>query len=102
VARVVFRKSALRDLEKLYLYIEDENANPINALNYVRRIRAFCEGLADFPERGTRRDDIRPGLRILSFEQRVVIALHVRGDVVRIGRIFYGGRNYEKLLKRKR
>ncbi|MDB5526440.1 MAG: plasmid stabilization protein [Rhizobium sp.] len=46
------------------------------------------------------RDDIRPGLRILSFERRVIIAFEIQDGTVSIGRIFYGGRNDEKLLKR--
>ncbi len=44
------------------------------------------------------RDDIRPGLRLGHFERRVVIAYLVTPDLVRIGRIFYGGQNYETLL----
>jgi hypothetical protein len=30
-----------------------------------------------FPERGRRRDDLRPGLRIIGFGRRVTIAFHV-------------------------
>lgn len=98
--RVVFRKRALNDLEKLYLYIRDQDGSAVNALGFVRRIKAHCESLSDFPERGTRRYDIRPGLRILSFERRVIIAFEIQDTTVIIGRIYYGGRNYEKLLKR--
>lgn len=100
--RVVFRKSAVNDLEKLYTYIRDQDGSPINAYGFVQRIRARCESLAEFSEQGTRRDDIRPGLRIMSFERRIVIAFVVDEEAVRIGRIFYGGRNYEKLLRTRR
>ena len=41
---------------------------------YIERIEAHCRGFADFPERGTRRDDLLPGLRITGFERRVTIA----------------------------
>ena len=102
MAHVVFRKQALADLENLYIYIRDHDGGTVNAYGFVQRIRVCCQGLTDFPERGTRRNDIRPGLRILSFERRVIIAFEIRNDTVRIGRILYGGRNYERLLKRGR
>jgi toxin ParE1/3/4 len=46
-------------------------------------------------ERGRRRDDIRPGLRIIGFERRVTVAFAVEEERVVILRIFYGGRDWE-------
>ena len=45
------------------------------------------------------RDDLRPGVPILGFERWVVIVYTVlsSGDV-EIGRVFYGGRDYETLV----
>jgi len=54
--------------------------------------------LADFPERGTRRDAIRPGLRTLGYRRRVTIAFHITDAAVVIDRILYGGRDVEGLL----
>ncbi len=62
--RVTFRPGAEDDLGSLYAYIRDYGGGPERAIGYVRRIREACAALADFPERGTRRDDITPGLRI--------------------------------------
>jgi len=45
-----------------------------------------------------RRDDLRPGLRILGFERRAVIALQVTADRVMILRILYGGRDLETVF----
>ena len=98
--RVVFRPAAERDLAALYAYIRDANGGPEVAIGYVRRIRDFCEGLEPFPERGVARDDIRPGLRLAHFEKRVVVAFTISPELVRIGRIFYGGRDYAALLGR--
>jgi toxin ParE1/3/4 len=98
--RVVFRPAAERDLDNLYRHIRDQRGDPGVAIVYIRRIRDCCESLRDFPERGVKRDDIRPGLRILGFERRVAIAFVVDGDSLRIGRIFYGGRDYEALLSK--
>jgi toxin ParE1/3/4 len=98
VHELVFRPAAERDLAELYAYIRDARGEPAVAIAYVRRIRAFCEGLVTFPERGTRRDDIRIGLRLASFERRVVVAFEIVPGKVRIGRILYGGRDIEMLL----
>ncbi|WP_338049426.1 hypothetical protein [Rhizobium tubonense] len=35
-----------------------------------------------------------PNLRIIGFERRVSIAFIVKGDIVEIQRIFYGGQDY--------
>jgi len=51
-----------------------------------------------FPNRGAGRDDLRPGLRILGFERRTVIALQVTADTVTILRILYGGRDIEAVF----
>ena len=50
------------------------------------------------PARGTRRDDIRPGLRTIGFERRATIAFRIVGREVVIIRIFYGGRDFERIL----
>jgi toxin ParE1/3/4 len=96
--RVALRPEADADLDRLYVYIRDESGDPEIAIRYIRRIRVFCDGLGTFPARGRSRDDIRKGLRIVSFERRVVITYTIEADVVRIGHFFYGGRDYEALL----
>jgi len=63
-------------LLELYDYISAHAGEKI-AWDYICRIREACLGLADFPERGTRRDDILPGLRVIGFERRVTIAFRV-------------------------
>lgn len=88
---VVLASEAEADLIELYDYIA-RHGGPDRALRYVERIVATCQGLATFPERGTRRDDIRPGLRITSHARRVTIAFHVAGETVAIDRILYAGR----------
>ena len=67
-------------------------------MKYIRRIRDYCVGFGQFPHRGTARDDLRPGLRLIGFERRVTIAFTVTDDTVLIVRIFYGGRDVAALL----
>ena len=95
---VVFAPEALHDLRTLYDTIADASL-PERALAYVEGLRRYCLGLADFPERGTRRDAIRPGLRTLGYRRRVTIAFHTTETAVVIDRILYGGRDLEGLLR---
>jgi toxin ParE1/3/4 len=87
----------LADLKDIYDYIERDS--PVNAARYVEQIEAFCMNLSDFPERGARRDDLRPGMRVLGFRRRVNIAFVVFEDRVEIARILYGGRDLGKAFE---
>lgn len=51
------------------------------------------------PLRGTRRDDVRPGLRITNYRKRAVIAFSAVKSVVSILGVYYGGQDYESLLQ---
>lgn len=95
---VVFRPEAEADLIELYRYIVDTSGTA-RAGAYITRIEAACMGLAVFPERGTRRDDIAPGLRTLGFERRVTIAFRVLDHTVEVVTIAYAGRNFESGLR---
>jgi toxin ParE1/3/4 len=99
VPNLVLRPAAETDLADLYRYIAEQSGSTERAISYIRRVREWCESLLPFPESGRRRDDLRPGIRIIGFERRVLIAYMIlpSGDV-EIGRIFYGGRNYEALI----
>ena len=59
--RVVFSPEAQDQLVDLYRYIASA-ASPAVAVRYTDAIVAYCESLNLFPARGTRRDDVRPGL----------------------------------------
>jgi plasmid stabilization system protein ParE len=81
--QVVFSPEALAQLEALYSYVA-QAASPDIANRYTNAIVTYCEGLLTFPLRGTRRDDIRPGLRITNYKKRAVIAFAVDAEVVAI------------------
>jgi toxin ParE1/3/4 len=90
--RVVFTPEAQADLVELYDFIA-EHGGPERALAYVEWVGATCHGLATFPERGSRRDDLRPGLRVMGLGRRAAIAFHIGTGAVTIDRILYGGRD---------
>jgi toxin ParE1/3/4 len=83
---------------RLYDWVADASSEAV-ALAYVERIESFCLRLAHASERGHRRDDIRPGLRIIGFKRRVTIAFTADEAVVTILRVFYGGQNWEDSMK---
>ena len=93
-----FRPLAEADLFGLYRYIAQEAGHEV-AGAYIDRIEAACKALVTFPRRGTRRDEIRPGLRTMGFERRATIVFQVRRAEVMIVRIFYGGQDYEHMLR---
>jgi len=74
--------------------------SPEVADRYTDAIAGFCASLATFPERGIRRDDIRPGLRITNYRKRAVIAFVVdtASEEVSVVDVFYGGRDYVTIL----
>lgn len=94
---VVFTPEAEEQLVELYRYIANDASSAV-AEKFTAAIVAFCEGLANFPHRSVRRDDIRPGLFVTQFRSRVVIAYSVDEDVVAVIGVFYGGRDFESLL----
>lgn len=96
--RVRFAPEAGQDLIAIYDWIAGQGS-PTNAIGYIDRLEAFCNGLAYAAERGSRHDDIRPGLRAIGFERSATIAFTVSDDVVTILGVFRGGRNWQARLR---
>ena len=94
MARVVFAESARADLDDIFAWIADHAGLEV-ALAYTSRIEHFCRKMTPFPQRGTARNDLRPGLRTVGFERRVTIAFTVKGEDVIILRILYAGRSLD-------
>lgn len=98
--RVQFAPEALDRLDAIEDYIAHAGS-PTVAVRYVDAIVAYRESLTTFPERGTRRDDLLPGLRITNYRRNAVIAFMVdpNAETVTILGVFYGGRDYEAALQ---
>ena len=73
---VVFAPEALADLRGIYDVIAAASL-PSRALAYVEGIQDACLALATFPERGTRHDTIRQGLRTFG-HRRLTLSLDQR------------------------
>ncbi len=91
---VLFSAQAQADFDELYAFIADR-AGEATADAYMARLDDYVRAFGQFPERGTRYDHIRPGLRITGFERRVSIAFTVRDGAVIILRLLYAGRSLE-------
>lgn len=89
---VYFHPLARTDLLAIYAYIESQSG-PERAGNYIDRVEQLCRSLAAFPNRTRPRDDIRPGLRTVALERRVLVALTVTDMAVTILRVLYAGRD---------
>ena len=95
--KVLLAPRAEADLERIAMWIAEQGA-PITALEYVGRIRRFLGSLGDFPERGQNYSGVRKGLRVLTFERRVIISIVVRDHHVEIERVFSNGQNWRRSL----
>lgn len=98
--RIRFAPQALDQLDAL----EDRIVSagfPLAAARYIDSLFEFFESLAQFPLRGTRRDDLLPGLRVTNFRHRTIIAFVADVDqcVLSILGVFHGGQNYEAALR---
>ena len=95
--RIRLRPEAETDLQLLYQGLVERGASPFTARAYVNRIFGYVNGLDLFPKRGSLRNEIRPGLRVIGFERRVSIAFVVEDDTqdVVVLRILYGGQQLE-------
>ncbi len=94
---VIFTPRAERQLADLYAYIAD-HSEEARAERFVGGLVDHCLSLRDFPERGSRRDDIRPHLRTIGYRRRVTIAFSVHAKSVVIHGVFDGGQDFEHLL----
>ena len=96
--RVILTPLAERHVDQLHEYITTQVSGD-RADSYVSRIVEFRNGFVIFPLRGTKRDDILPGLRVAGFERRVTIAFVVMTDSVLIEGIYYGGQDFEAAVR---
>lgn len=90
--RVVYSREAQAHLVALDRYIAQE-ASPEIARRYVDAIVARCDGLADFPFRGSPRDDIRKGMRTIAFRRRATIVYSIQSETVVIVGVVYAGKD---------
>jgi toxin ParE1/3/4 len=88
--QLVFSEKSLDDLEGILRFIACDK--PVAASLFVERLQAQCEALAQFPEIGTRRDDLLEDLRLFSFRGYGIYYRNL-ADIVRIERVLRASQN---------
>jgi len=93
--------NTIEDLEKIYFYIAEQSGFPERAWTHIEKLKAACQKLEISPLRGQRRDDLMVDLRIYPLDKRTVTAFLIDeiARVVRILDIFYGGQDYDAIMK---
>lgn len=98
IYKISFSARAEQQLDDL-LELVASDSDLERAEKFVGSIVTYCLGFNIFPERGTRRDDIRPGMRIVGFRRLASIVLTVEDDNVVFLAIYYGGQDFEADLR---
>ena len=96
--RLVITPQARSQLRSIYSYIADA-ASPHVARGFTDGIIDSLTTLTEHPLIGAPRDDLRPGLRTLAHRRRAVIAFVVEGAAVVVVGVYYGGQDFETLLR---
>jgi toxin ParE1/3/4 len=94
---VIYRPAALADLDGIYDVIEQDD--PRRAAHFVNDIRSRCRNLSKYPMLGPAREDLAAGIRIYPMPRRVVVAYRITPSAVEITRVFWGGQDYETLIR---
>lgn len=95
--QVRFAEEALADLARIFTDVLAVAGAQI-ARSFVERLEQACLTLEAFPERGSVRAEIRPGLRIIGYRRQASIAFVVTESEVLILRIVRRGADTEALL----
>ncbi len=90
---------AKSDLLEIHGYIAADNLAAADRL--IDRFFDHFQRLADFPELGTLRDDLHPGLRVWPEGRYVILHLPTSAGVD-IAHVVHGARDIESLLARRK
>lgn len=93
--RLLKRPEAENDLEEIWWYIAQDSPN--NADRFLDRIQERCSSLADFPQIGTPRDEIKKGLRSQTIGNYLIFYFPLE-EGIDIVRVLHGSRDLESLF----
>ena len=93
--RVLKRPEAESDLDEIWWYIAQDS--PDNADRFLDRLQERCRALADFPQIGTRRDDLKTGLRSHPCGHYLIFYFPLE-DGIDVVRVLHGARDLEALF----
>jgi toxin ParE1/3/4 len=94
--RILRRERALDDLIEHWTYRATE-VSPESADALLDQIERRLLLLASYPESGTRRDELRPGLRSIVLG-KLVLLYHPLRDGIELVRVLHGARDLPTIL----
>ena len=93
--------AAGQDIEKLFMYIQDDLANPIAAQNVAQRILQRVQQLASFPELGA--SMLAIDTRLENYRYQIVdnylVVYRYNRDVIYVVRVLYARSDYVRMLQ---
>jgi len=95
MSRLLKRPEAETDLEEIWWYIAQDSPN--NADHFLDRIQEVCLSLANFPNMGTSRNELKSGLRSHTIGNYLVFYFPLENGVD-VVRVLHRSRNIEILL----
>jgi len=88
-------RSALKDINDIWLYIARDNINAADKL--VASVEAATKRLANMPGIGRKRDELQPDL--LSYPLGNYVIFYQRSSVgIDVLHVYHGARNFEELF----
>ena len=100
-SKIEYSPKAVRDLDEIWDYIENELCNPSAAQNTVDGIMDKIDDLAMFPESGAKLEfdnGLESGYRFVVFKNYLAFYRLRPDNVVYVDRIIYAGRDYMRIL----
>ncbi len=97
MTNVVFSNQAHEDLDRIWLYIGSHNIQAADGI--IDGIENTIDVLRTFPGSGSRKDEIRPGFRMLVHHAyNVFYEYYEKEDLVEIVTIVEGMRNWPQMI----
>lgn len=93
--RLLKRPEAENDLEEIWWYIAQDS--PHNADKFLDSIQERCLALANFPQTGVKRDELKIGLRCQPVSHYLIFYFPLENGID-IVRVLHGSRDLESLL----
>jgi plasmid stabilization system protein ParE len=97
-SKIELKPAAITDLEEIEDFVA-RKSGPVAAEALSNSILERCYLLAIMPNAGTRQDEIAPGIRSVTAQQRYVIYYEVSSDKVTIVRIRHGSRDIDNFFR---
>lgn len=91
----------LRDLERIEIHLIKSTGNAVAAERRIDDLRAATHRLAEFPRLAPLKPELGQGIRLLTTGEKSVALYILQEDagIVLMLRAFYGGEDYEALVR---